>query len=52
MDLDFKGGLIFMILFGTLTVSLTANQGRSTWYVGVLLLAVYAIFGITLYNLP
>lgn len=52
MDLDFKGGFIFMILFGTLTVSLTSNQGKSTWYLGVLLLAVYAIFGVTLYHLP
>jgi len=51
MDLDFKGGLIFMILFGTLTVCLTSNQGKSTWYLGVLLIAVYAIFGVTLYFL-
>jgi Ca2+:H+ antiporter len=51
MDLDFKGGLIFMILFGTLTVCLTSNQGKGTWYLGVLLIAVYAIFGVTLYFL-
>lgn len=52
IDLDFKGGLIFMILFGTLTVSLTSNQGKSTWYLGVLLLSVYAIFAITLFYMP
>ncbi|MBV4358384.1 calcium/proton exchanger [Pinibacter aurantiacus] len=51
MDLSFKGGLIFMLLFGTLTVVLTSNHGKSTWYLGVLLLSVYAIFGITLYFL-
>ena len=51
MDLDFKGGIIFMLLFGTLTVALTANHGKSTWYLGVLLLSVYAIFGVTLYFL-
>jgi Ca2+:H+ antiporter len=51
MDLDFKGGLIFMLLFGTLTITLTSNHGKSTWYLGVLLIAVYAIFGITLYFL-
>jgi Ca2+:H+ antiporter len=52
MNLDFKGGLIFMILFGTLTVSLTCNHGKSTWYLGVLLLSVYSIFGIALFFLP
>lgn len=49
IDLSFKGGLIFMLLFGTLTVALTSNHGKSTWYLGVLLIAVYAIFGVTLY---
>jgi Ca2+:H+ antiporter len=51
MDLGFSGGLIFMLLFGTLTVVLTSNHGKSTWYLGVLLLSVYAIFGVTLYFL-
>ncbi len=49
IDLSFKGGLIFMLLFGTLTVALTSNHGKSTWYLGVLLIAVYAIFGVTLF---
>jgi len=49
MDLSFKGGLIFMMLFGTLTVALTANHSKATWYIGVLLLSVYSIFGVTLY---
>jgi Ca2+:H+ antiporter len=39
MDLDFKGGLIFMILFATLMVCLTSNQGKSSWYLDVLLIA-------------
>jgi Ca2+:H+ antiporter len=52
MDLDFKGGLIFMVLFATLTMCLTSSHGRSSWYVGVLLLAVYAIFGVSLFFLP
>jgi Ca2+:H+ antiporter len=51
MDLDFKGGLIFMLLFATLTVALTSNHGKSTWYLGVLLITVYAIFGVALYFL-
>lgn len=51
MDLTFRGGLILMLLFATLTIALTSNHGKSTWYLGVLLLAVYAIFGVTLYFL-
>ena len=49
MDLSFRGGLIFMILFGTLSVSLLANQGKSTWYLGVPLLAIYTIFAVALF---
>jgi Ca2+:H+ antiporter len=49
MDLSFGTGLLFMLLFGTLTVALTSNHGKSTWYLGVLLLSVYAIFGVALY---
>jgi len=51
MDLEFRGGLIFMILFATLSVSLVANSGKSAWYLGIPLLAVYAIFGVTLFFL-
>jgi Ca2+:H+ antiporter len=49
MDLQFRGGLIFMLLFATLSVALTANNGKSAWYLGVPMLAVYAIYGITLF---
>jgi Ca2+:H+ antiporter len=49
MDLVFGSGLLFMLLFGTLTVVLTSNHGKSTWYLGTLLLSVYAIFGVALY---
>jgi Ca2+:H+ antiporter len=51
MDLEFRGGLIFMILFATLSVSLVANSGKTAWYLGIPLLAVYAIFGVTLFFL-
>jgi Ca2+/H+ antiporter len=33
-------------------VAVLAEVGRSTWYVGVQLIAVYAIFAVTLYLLP
>lgn len=41
-----------MMLFATLTASLVTNSGRSAWFVGILLIWVYAIFALTLYLLP
>jgi Ca2+:H+ antiporter len=52
MDLRFWPGAIMMMLIATLTASLVTNGGRSAWFVGVLLLMVYAIFAMTLYLLP
>ena len=52
MDLSFGGGQVLMVLLTTLTVSSVVAGGRSAWYAGVQLLAVYAIFGVTLYLLP
>ena len=52
MDLHFWPGAVVMVLIATLTVSLVTNSGRSTWFVGVLVLMVYLIFAMTLYLLP
>jgi Ca2+:H+ antiporter len=52
MDLQFWPGAIVMMLIATLTASLVTNSGRSAWFVGVLLLMVYAVFAMTLYLLP
>ena len=41
-----------MMLIATLTAFLVSSSGRSAWFVGVLLLMVYVIFGMTLYLLP
>jgi Ca2+:H+ antiporter len=41
-----------MIFIATITAALVTNNGRSAWFVGVLLLMVYAIFAMTLYLLP
>ena len=51
MDLEFRGGLIFMILFATLSVFMVVSSGKTAWYLGIPLLAVYAIFGLTLFFL-
>ena len=52
MDLRFWPGAVVMMLIATLTGSLVTNSGRSTWFVGVLVLMVYLIFAMTLYLLP
>lgn len=52
MNLQFWPGAVVMMLIATLTVSLVANSGRSAWFVGVTVLAVYVIFAMTLYLLP
>ncbi len=52
MDLQFWLGAVFMMFIATMTASLVTNSGRSTWFVGVLLLMVYAIFATTLFLLP
>jgi len=52
MDLQFWPSAVVMMFIATMTASMVTNGGRSTWFVGVLLLMVYAIFAMTLYLLP
>jgi Ca2+:H+ antiporter len=52
MDLVFWPGAVVMMLIATMTAALVTNSGRSTWFVGVLMLVVYLIFAMTLYLLP
>ena len=52
MDLQLWPGAVVMIFVATLTASLVTNSGRSSWFVGVLVLMVYFIFAMTLYLLP
>lgn len=52
MNLQFWPGAVLMIFISTLIASLVTNNGRSAWFVGVLLLMVYLIFAMTLYLLP
>jgi Ca2+:H+ antiporter len=52
MSLEFWPGAVSMMLVATLTATLVTNSGRSAWFVGALLLMVYAIFAMTLYLLP
>ena len=52
MDLRFWPGAVTMMLIATLTANLVTNNGRSAWFLGVLVLVVYLIFAMTLYLLP
>jgi Ca2+:H+ antiporter len=52
MDLQFWPGAIVMVLVATMTALFVTNSGRSTWFVGVLTIAVYGVFAATLFLLP
>ena len=52
MDLVFWPGAVVMVLVATMTAAQVTNGGRSAWFVGVLLLAVFLIFATALYLLP
>ena len=52
MSLQFWPGAIAMMLIATMTATLMTNGGRSAWFVGVMILMVYAIFALTLFLLP
>jgi Ca2+:H+ antiporter len=52
MDLQFWRGAVAMMLIASVTASLVTSSGRSAWFVGALILTVYAIFAVTLYLLP
>jgi Ca2+:H+ antiporter len=52
MDLQLWPGAVVAMLIATLTAALVTNSGRSAWFVGVLVLAVYLTFAMTLYMLP
>jgi Ca2+:H+ antiporter len=52
MDLQFWPGAVVMVFVATLVAAFVTSAGRSAWFVGVLLLLVYAVFAITLYLWP
>jgi len=52
MDLQFWPGAVVMVFVATLIAAFITSGGRSAWFVGVLLIFVYAVFAITLYMLP
>jgi Ca2+:H+ antiporter len=52
MDLRLWPGAVVMVLIASVAAAIVTNSGHSAWFVGILLLWVYAIFAMTLYLLP
>jgi Ca2+:H+ antiporter len=52
MSLQLWPGAVTMIVVATLTAALVTTSGRSAWFLGVLVLVVYATLALTLYLLP
>jgi Ca2+:H+ antiporter len=52
MSLQLWPGAVTMIVIATLTAALVTTGGRSAWFLGVLVLVVYATLALTLYLLP
>jgi Ca2+:H+ antiporter len=52
MNLQFWPAAVVMMLIATVTATLVTNSGRSTWFIGALVVNVYLIFALTLYLLP
>jgi Ca2+:H+ antiporter len=52
MNLQFWPGAVTMIMISTVTASFITGSGRSAWFVGALLIFIYAIFALTLYVVP
>ncbi|MBB3540302.1 MULTISPECIES: calcium/proton exchanger [unclassified Rhizobium] len=52
MTLQFWRGAVTMMIVAALAAALLSNGGRGAWYVGVMALALYAIFAFTLFVLP
>ena len=52
MTLTFTTGQVLVVFISMITAAIVASSGRSAWYTGVQLIAVYLVFAITLYLLP
>src|SRR5712691_4977252 len=52
MDLQFWPGAVTMAMIAAVTATFVTNSGRSAWFIGALLLFIYAVFAMTLYMVP
>jgi Ca2+:H+ antiporter len=52
MNLQFWPGAVTMVMIAAVTCCFITSSGRSAWFIGALLLFIYAIFAMTLYIVP
>jgi hypothetical protein len=52
MSLQFWPGAVTMVMIATVTATFITSSERSAWFVGALLVFIYAIFALTLYVVP
>ena len=52
MSLAFSGVEVFLVLMATFIASILIVDGKSTWFTGVQLIAVYLVMAITVFAIP
>lgn len=52
MDLQFWPGAVTMVMIATVTSAFITASGRSAWFIGALMILIYAVFALTLYVVP
>jgi Ca2+:H+ antiporter len=52
LSLAFTGVEVFLVLMATFVASILLVDGKSTWFTGVQLLAVYLVMAITVFGVP
>lgn len=52
MDLQFWPGAVTMVMIAAVTSCFITYSGRSAWFIGALLIFIYAIFAMTIYVVP
>src|SRR6202007_2696515 len=52
MSLQFWPGAVTMVMIATVTASFITSSGPSAWFVGALLIFIYAVFALPLYVFP
>ncbi|MHC2390398.1 Ca2+:H+ antiporter [Bradyrhizobium liaoningense] len=52
MNLQFWPGAVTMMMIATVTSAFITASGRSAWFVGALMIFIYAVFALTLYVVP
>jgi Ca2+:H+ antiporter len=52
MSFAFAGIEVFLVLMSTFVASILLVDGKSTWFTGVQLIAIYLVMAITVFAIP